>query len=83
MDFEDLFERFFTSQNELEKNLEEIKKSSPYDESFSEISKNEGLGTAFFHQFSSGSFADFENPPFQVSPFKTYVLSDKPDLLRQ
>lgn len=82
MDFEELFDRFFTSQHELEDNLKDINKNNFYDDSFLEITKNEDKGTAFFNKFINNPLANISNPPFEVSPFKTFVLSDKPDLLR-
>lgn len=83
MDFEELFDNYFTSKNELEKNLADLQKESIYDSDFLKHSHNEEKGTAFFDKFVPVPGMDMTNPPFTVSPFKTFVLSEKPDLLRR
>lgn len=83
MDFEELFDNYFTSKNDLEKNIADLQKESIYDSSFSQHCRNEEKGTAFFEKFVPVPGMDLANPPFEVSPFKTFVLGEKPDLLRR
>lgn len=83
MDFEELFDNYFTSKSELEKNLAELQNDSHYDCDFLKHSNNSENGTAFFNKFTTETDISLANPPFEVIPFKTYVLSDQPDLLRQ
>jgi len=83
MSFDELFDNFFTSENKLNEDIENLKKPSLYDDNFLEITKNEDKGTAFFQKFIPEANTSLGNPPFEVSPFKTFVLSERPDLLRQ
>jgi len=85
MNFDELFESFFTSRHELEKTMAEYKTETTQtlDKNFMAIAKNEDHGTSFFEQFTNGPQTDVDHPPFQVTAFKTYVMSDQPDLLRQ
>ncbi len=77
MSFDDLFDKYLTSNYEPE-----LTEQTVYDKYYQQINQNEENGTSFFHQFLPQSIHFNENPPFEVAGYKVFSLTDKPGLLQ-
>ncbi len=77
LNFDELFDRFLTSKNELPT----LPENNLYDKHFQSICAKEEKGTSFFHQFLPHAVLYNENPPFEVTAYKVFDFKDEPGIL--